>query len=166
MQVIMVRPVKKLKDGEKHPIKKHGLSNTSEYRIWQGIKIRTRCEHSRDYQKYGARGIGMCDRWYDSVVHFMEDMGPRPSMKHTVGRINNDLGYFPENCRWETKKQQARNTRRNCLTWVDARTIRTTYKREVIEGTRDGLEVRKELAQRFGVDLGVVGQVVNDHIWA
>ena len=55
-----------------------------------------------------ARGITVCERWNDFAA-FIEDMGPRPSPKHTIGRIDNDLGYSPDNCRWELPYEQTKN---------------------------------------------------------
>lgn len=96
----------------------HGLSDSPEFRIWQGVLNRCRSED----RNYGGRGIGVCERWRESFVDFYEDMGPRPSAKHSIDRINNDGNYEPGNCRWATQKEQARNTRRNYLVEHDGQT--------------------------------------------
>lgn len=90
----------------------HGASKTRVYRIWLGM-IR-RCsdiKHNR-YADYGGRGISVCDRWLESFSNFLIDMGHPPSDKHSLDRYpNNDGNYQPDNCRWATASQQARNTR-------------------------------------------------------
>jgi hypothetical protein len=86
-----------------------------EYTVWQNM-IR-RCGHSghSSYHNYGARGIRVCQRWLDSFDDFCDDMGPRPSSRHTLERKNNDGNYEPNNCRWATWTEQANNTRHNRL---------------------------------------------------
>jgi hypothetical protein len=98
---------------------KHGHSfsgnQSTEYRIWAGIKSRCTDAASRNYRRYGGRGIVVCDRWRDSFVNFLADMGPRPSKLHSVERIDNDGNYEPKNCKWATRAEQALNTRRSRL---------------------------------------------------
>ena len=90
----------------------HGMRWTAEYRIWLGI--RNRCNNPRcpNFADYGGRGIKICPEW-DSFLAFFSDMGPRPSDRHSVDRIDNNKGYEPSNCRWATQTQQSRNMRRN-----------------------------------------------------
>jgi hypothetical protein len=72
---------------------------------------------SPSYQKYGAKGITVCDRWrfgekgLTGWLCFFEDMGPR-AVGLSIDRKDNELGYFPENCRWATKEEQLANRRR------------------------------------------------------
>jgi hypothetical protein len=75
--------------------------------------MRQRCLNPKSisFHDYGARGIGVCERWND-FAFFLADMGPRPSKQHTIERTNNDLGYSPDNCVWATRSVQGKNTRR------------------------------------------------------
>lgn len=87
------------------------MSETSEYLIWGLMKNRCTNKNAEDYERYGARGIFVCKRWVESFENFFEDMGKRPSKKYSIDRINNDDGYYKENCRWATATEQANNKR-------------------------------------------------------
>lgn len=89
------------------------------YELWKGIKDRTSNPNNVGWHNYGGRGIKICDRWKDSFPNFLEDMGERPSKKHSIDRIDNDGDYCPTNCRWATKKEQSYNTRRNKTIIID-----------------------------------------------
>lgn len=92
---------------------KHGLSYTPEYRAWQQMRLRCTNPKHAAYAGYGGRGIGVCARWLDSVAAFVADMGPKPSARHELDRIDNDRGYEPGNCRWVLRKVNDRNRRSN-----------------------------------------------------
>jgi len=89
----------------------HGMRYTSEYRSWNGIKSRCYNKNNLFYKDYVGRGITVCNRWKGSFENFFEDMGKKPTYLHSIDRIDNDKGYFPNNCKWATKKEQARNRR-------------------------------------------------------
>ncbi len=91
----------------------HGMCRSVEYKIWSGIKARCLTRTHKQYKDYGGRGIGICESWSNGFSGFFSDMGARPSQKHSVERINNNLGYSKENCKWATIEDQNRNKRTN-----------------------------------------------------
>lgn len=92
-------------------IPRHGQSRKKIHRCWQGILQRCHNTNNSNYSKYGARGIKVCERWRQSFEAFLKDMGHPPSPLHSIGRIDNNGDYEPNNCQWETPFQQSRNTR-------------------------------------------------------
>jgi hypothetical protein len=83
------------------------------YGIYHGIKKRCYGKWHQAYHNYGARGIEMDEEWRKNYMKFYEHVEPRPSMDHSLDRIDNNKGYIPGNVRWATTKEQARNTRFN-----------------------------------------------------
>lgn len=120
----------------------HGLSRTSEYLIWDGIK--QRCLNPKDdsFHHYGGRGITICDEWRDSFPAFLAHIGPRPTPKHSIDRKDNSMGYEPGNVRWATQGDQMRNTRRNHLVEFRGETRSVTEWSEIIGINRGTLAGR------------------------
>jgi hypothetical protein len=96
--------------------KSHGLSNTRIYNIWCGLIARTTNPNEQCYENYGGRGIKVCDRW-KSFENFYEDMFSTYSEELSIDRIDVNLGYSKENCRWVTMSVQGHNKRKlpKCL---------------------------------------------------
>jgi len=85
------------------------------YKCWEQMKQRCYNPNKDGYRNYGGRGIKVCRQWRNSFERFLLDIGARPSLDHSVDRIDNDGDYSPENCRWATAEQQGRNRRDNLL---------------------------------------------------
>ena len=77
---------------------------------WCAMMARCGNKKATSFERYGARGIFVCDEWHD-FKQFLADMGDKPSEKHQLERINNDDGYYQANCKWVDIKTQARNRR-------------------------------------------------------
>jgi len=88
----------------------HHLSNTRLYRIWNALIQRCNNKNHSGYRYYGEKGIAVCEAWKDDFITFYEwAMMNGYSDELTIDRINTSEGYFPENCRWVSRKAQANN---------------------------------------------------------
>lgn len=112
-----------------------GGKSAPERNAWRGMI--DRCVNSKHaaYHNYGGRGITVCERWIKSYSDFLEDMGVRPSNKHSLDRKENDKGYYKENCRWALKEVQDNNKRTNVNIEYQG-VIKTIAQWAVIKGIR------------------------------
>lgn len=89
----------------------HGLKYHRLYKIWNGMMQRCHNKKAEYYKDYGARGISVCNEWHN-IENFINDMYPSYEEGLSIDRINNDLGYSKDNCRWASKSIQTQNTRK------------------------------------------------------
>jgi hypothetical protein len=94
----------------------HGLSKSRTYRIWRHMRNRCHLKTHPRYDEWGGRGIKVCDEWRYSFENFYRDMGEATG-KLSIDRIDNNKGYYKENCRWATIEQQAQNKIKKYKYW-------------------------------------------------
>lgn len=139
--------------------KRHGKSNTRLYGVWSGMKERCNNPNSKNYPRYGGRGIVVCDEWKDDFMSFYEwamangydETAPRG--QYTIERKEYDGPYSPENCCWATIQEQERNKSTTIWVNVDGEEIRLT---ELAE--REGLSYSTALKRYKRRKQGVVSR--------
>jgi hypothetical protein len=100
----------------------HFACDTLTYARWKGMFNRCSNPKTKDYPRYGGRGITVCERW-NSFENFLADMGECPRKNMTLERNNSNENYSPSNCRWATHKEQNRNTSRNRFITYQGKTL-------------------------------------------
>ena len=86
----------------------HNKSSLPEYAVWYSMVKRCSDIDHKFYYRYGGRGIGVDQSWL-TIDGFLDSMGRRPSNLHQLDRINNNMGYSKENCRWVLSVDNLRN---------------------------------------------------------
>lgn len=117
------------------------------YGKWASMKNRCSNPNHSGYPWYGAKGVTVCKRWQEDFWAFVEDVGKRPSLRHSLDRIDPFGDYEPGNVRWATSVQQVRNQRKRVkvLGVENARLIRERYADPENEVSLS------ELAREYGV---------------
>lgn len=101
---------------------RHGMEKTRPYRIWMNMKQRCSNPKHKSYKAYGGRGITLCKKW-NNFADFWKDMEDGYADHLSLDRVNNEIGYCKENCRWATPKEQSNNMRCN---------VKLTFKGETL----------------------------------
>lgn len=101
----------------------HGLTQSKTYSAWTDMKTRCLNPNHIGYLDYGGRGITVCDRWLESFENFLADMGEIPFKGAQLDRIKNSEGYSPDNCKWSTRSENARNKRSSVFLTFEGRTL-------------------------------------------
>lgn len=132
--------------------KSHGMHKSAEYRAWGLMKSRCLNPNFTSYERYGGRGIAICERWL-TFQNFFADMGLKPSPKHTLDRKDPNGNYEPDNCRWATFQEQQQNKTNNALT------------PDLVEDIRASSENCNRIAKRLGVSPGTVYNARSGKRW-
>jgi len=111
----------------------HRKTNHLLYRTWNHMKQRCINPNVKEYKNYGGRGISVCKEWkndFKAFYNWAMDNGYKSNL--TIDRIDNNQGYYPNNCRWATNKEQQRNTRHNHLITYKGKTYCITEWAEIL----------------------------------
>lgn len=132
-----------------HGNQTHKMSKTRPYRIWVNMRRRCGDPRDKDWANYGGRGVTVCASWAESFDVFWQDVKAGYAPHLTLGRLDNDGPYSPQNCRWETPSEQARNRR-------SSRYLDTPKGRMTLE----------EAATAFGVKPVTLGARLDRYKWS
>lgn len=132
----------------------HKLSKHPLFSVWINMRRRCNKEDYYAYPNYGGRGITVCEEWHKSFKSFYDwaiDNGYHKGL--SIDRIDNDKGYSPDNCRWTTYTEQARNTRSTKLNIKAVRDI------------RESKQSSRELSEKYNVTMGHINEIRANNVW-
>lgn len=140
--------------GSENTAYKHGFAPRGKrlpiYWRWRTMVNRCHTPSHRDYARYGAKGIAVCDRWRwgDGVKSgfecWMHDLGPLPFDAATIERLDNKKGYTPDNCVWASSRQRANNRSSNRLVTARGQTMTVAQWARMVGLSRQALRYRLE----------------------
>lgn len=124
------------KDMQKQLKSKHGYSNTRLYKCWDSMKTRCLNNNTDSFKDYGGRGITFCKEWEDpkKFIKWALENGYEEDL--TLERIDLNKNYTPDNCKWITRAEQNKNTRRNIKQTIDGKTYNLSELARLIGVTR------------------------------
>lgn len=131
--------------------KTHGMTGTPLYLAWEAIKQRCENTNNSEYYRYGAIGRKMCKKWYESFEAFYDDVSKLPHFGekgYTLDRIDNTIGYEPNNVRWADKITQANNRKDNH--YIE------------FNGKKQSLS---QWAREYSIPYSVLSQRINKYHW-
>lgn len=123
---------------------KHGMNGTKAHKAWCSMRERCLNPKHKYFYRYGGRGIEICERWKDidfGFINFLQDMG-NPQPKQQLDRIDNNQGYYPDNCRWTDAKSNSRNRSSAKLITYDGQTLCVAEWAEKLNIERKVLQMR------------------------
>lgn len=124
---------------------KHGLARHPLYTVWAGMIQRCTNQKASNYSRYGGRGIQVCEEWKNDFVSFYDwSMNNGYETGLTLDRIDNHLGYYPDNCRWTDRQTQQNNTRRNRFVTFNGETHTITQWSRILNVNHETLRYRIE----------------------
>jgi len=137
---------------------KHGHSKTPIANCLVAIKQRCKNPNNKDYLNYGGRGISICNEWDNNPSSFFEwafSKGYKDGLQ--IDRIDNNKGYYPDNCRFVNGKVNSQNRRTTKLTEESVKNIREIYSY--------GIASYSQLAFTFNVGVSTIHNAITNHTW-
>lgn len=127
----------------------------AEFNVWRSARHRCSNPNAQSWKNYGGRGIRMCERWANDFAAFLADVGPRPSPRHSIDRVDVNGNYEPGNVRWATRAEQTQN-RRNTISDQQVRCVRLLLSQGFARGV---------IARSLNVSPSIVGRIASGETW-
>lgn len=131
---------------------------------WYVMRRRCLRPGNRDWKYYGGKGVTICPRWLESFKNFLADLGPAPSQRHWLGRLNTAGNYEPTNCVWTTQPEQERR-RGFCRKVTISGQVMTAAEAARLPGQPKRDSVLRRVASGFPLESPPAAKLYRRSVW-